>query len=363
MPLILLKNKMKVQEISPGIIKVTVNNKDYNLDAYYNDLIFLEKSKILTFGDTNFRVLEKYFKRNRYKPELLDLCFDDDKSIGLEMPRTWYLNKGKHALSIAMYYNYLNYHGVVETKNLDTFNSAISDNYGRLACIEIYLEDELKKFLKSHQIRYFGTPKTLTECVRYLEGWSLEKYPRLKGYVVYSNFIEIWSKLNFPKMNINEWRLGKEKSSIINKNGLTNVRKAVRYFWENYLLKYHSEVCPEDVEIDILDGEKFHNIRQPKVILISEDLFSDDNSKFEIFKNLTKKLGLKKIYLSKAKNGFQLKNAKAAKSIYPESLIVMIENDASINRNMSLINPIKYSINTDTVITTKVLRYALEKFF
>lgn len=351
---------MKIEKIDSRVIKVIADQNDYNIDEYYANLIFLESKNILTFGDTNYRVFEKFFIEKGYDPKALDLCLDDDKSIGLEMPKVWYLNKGKHALSIAAYYNYLNWHGIVENKNLETFNKKIADDYGRIACIEVYLEEELKSFLDLHKIEYFGTPRTLTECVRYLEGWSVEKYPRLKGYATFSKFIELWSKINFPQFNSGEWHLGKEKSNQINKAGqVSNVRKAIRYFWQNHLLKKHEKVSAEDVEIDILSG-KFHRIRQPKIILLSEDLFSDRNSDYEIFKNLTKKLSKEKIYISKLKNDFQAKNAKIANEIYPDSLIVLLENDGSFNRNFSLINPIKQAINADVVMATKILRYILE---
>lgn len=354
---------MNINKISNKIFKVSVDSKeDFNLDNYFDDLIFLEKKKILTFGDMNFRVFEKYFNKLGYNPEKVDLCFDDDKSIGLELPNTWYLNKGKHALSIAMYYNYLNFHAIVENRDLNTFNKNISDKYGKTACIEVYFEEELKQFLDINKIEYFGTPRTLTECVRYLEGWSVDKYPRLKGYITFSKFIELWSSINFPYFNSKEWYLGKEKSNQINKHKLTNVRKAVRYFWENYLLKYHRNISVEDIEIDILGGNKFHNIRSPKIILISEDLFSEDNSDYEIFGNLTKKLQKGKIYLSKKKNNFPEKNAKIASKLYPEALVLLIENCDKLRRNFSLLSPIKHAINEDTVIATKVLRYVIENY-
>jgi hypothetical protein len=351
---------MKIEKINKKVIKIIVDQGDYDLAEYYDSLIFLEAKNILTYGDTNYRVFEKFFEQNEYTPEPLDLCLEDDKSIGLEMPKVWYLNKGKHALSIAMYYNYLNWHGVVENKNLKTFNQKIAKDYGRISCIEVYLEKDLKHFLDLKKIEYFGTPRTLTECVRYLEGWSIDKYPRLKGYATFSKFIELWSRINFPHFNSEEWFLGKEKSNRLNKTGqLTNVKKAVQFFWQNYLLKKHKKISDEDVEVDILN-EKFNRIRQPNIILLSEDLFSDKNSNFEIFKNLTKKLSKEKIYISKLKNDFQEKNAKIAREIYPDSLIVSIENDESLNRNFSLMNPIKQSVNTDVVVATKILRYILE---
>jgi hypothetical protein len=352
---------MKIQKIDKKIIKIVVDESDYDLDDYNNNLIYLESKKILTFGDTNFKVFEKFFKENGYTPESLDLCYFDDKSIGLEMPKTWYLNKGKHALSIATYYNYLNFHGIVENKKLDIFNKKIFSKFGRVSCIEIYLEDELVCFLNKNKIEYFGTPKTLTECVRYLEGWNIEKYPRLKGYITFSKFIELWSRLNFPDFNANEWYLGKERSNEINLSGrLTNVREAVRFFWKNYLSRKHGHSSNEDVEIDILDGNKFYNIRQPKLILISEDLFSEENSNFEIFTNLTKKIYHKSIFISKKKNNFPFKNAKIASKIYPNSTIVLIETSENFGRNFSLMNPIKQTINCDVVIASKVLRYMLE---
>jgi len=353
---------MKIKKINEKIIKIIVNQDDYNLDDYYDNLIFLESKNILTFGDTNYRVFEKYFIEKGYNPEPLDLCLDDDKSIGLEMPKVWYLNKGKHALSIATYYNYLNWHGVVENKNLMTFNKKIAEDYGRISCIEVYLEDELRSFLDSHKIQYFGTPRTLTECFRYLEGWNLKKYPRLKGYAVFSKFIELWSRINFPHFNSQEWYLGKEKSNKINRLGkVTNVREATQFFWQNYLLKKQNTISEEDVEIDILGG-KFHNIRQPKIIMLSEDLFSNKNSKNEIFKNLTKKLSKNKIFISKLKNDFPIKNAKIAEEIYPDALVVLIENAINFNRNFSLINPIKQAVNTDVIIATKILKYILKNY-
>ena len=353
---------MKIEKISEKLIKVIVDQDDYNLNDYYDNLIFLESKNILTFGDTNYRVFEKYFSEQGYKPEPLDLCLYDDKSIGLEMPKVWYLNKGKHALSIATYYNYLNWHGVIENKNLLTFNKNIAEDYGRISCVEIYLEDELKSFLDSHQIQYFGTPRTLTECFRYLEGWNLKKYPRLKGYAVFSKFIELWSRINFPNFNSQEWYLGKEKSNKINHaEKVTNVREAIQYFWQNYLLKKHNTISEEDVEIDILGG-KFHNLRQPKIIMLSEDLFSNENSNDEIFKNLTKKLSKEKIFISKLKNDLPIKNALIAREIYPGALDVLIENEINFNRNFSLINPIKQAVNTDVVIATKILKYILKTY-
>lgn len=354
------KQNMKIKKIEKNIIKIIVESKDLNIDEYYSNLIFLESKNILTSGDTNFRTFGKFFVKKGYNPEQIDLCFDDDVSIGLEMPKTSYLNKGKHALSIACYYNYLNFQELIESKDLKTFNKKISDKYGRIACIEIYFEKELKEYFDLHKIKYFGTPRTLTECMRYLEGWDIKEYPRLKGYATFSKFIELWSKINFPYFNADEWYLGKEKSNQINKTGkLTNVRSAIRYFWENYLLKQHRYLCDEDIEIDVLGGEKFNALKQPRIVLLSEDLFSEKNSNFEIFQNLTARLHKDKVYISKLKNNFPKKNAQIAKKLYPNSLIILIENDKNLNRNFSLMNPIKQAVTTDVIIATKILKFAI----
>lgn len=54
---------MKIEKIDEKIIKVTAGQDDYNLDEYYDNLLFLESQNILTFGDTNYRVFEKFFYR------------------------------------------------------------------------------------------------------------------------------------------------------------------------------------------------------------------------------------------------------------------------------------------------------------
>lgn len=82
---------MKIEKINKKVVIITVDQSDYNLDEYYDNLIFLETKNILTYGDTNYKIFEKYFEQKGYNPEPLDLCIDDDKSIGLEMPKVWYL--------------------------------------------------------------------------------------------------------------------------------------------------------------------------------------------------------------------------------------------------------------------------------
>lgn len=52
---------MKIEKIDKKIIKVIVDQDNYNLDEYYDNLLFLESRNILTFGDTNYRVFEKFF--------------------------------------------------------------------------------------------------------------------------------------------------------------------------------------------------------------------------------------------------------------------------------------------------------------
>jgi hypothetical protein len=149
-----------------------------------------------------------------------------------------------------------------------------------------------------------------------------------------------------------------ESAQVNIATGSTNVRRAVRYFWQNYLLAKRG-IGEEDVEVDILGGT-FHAIRQPSVVLISEDLFSDENSNYEIFSNLTRKIGKHPVFFSKKKNDFALKNAVAARALYPNALILLLEADTSQGCNFSLIDPIKQFPNRDVVVATKVLKVALQ---
>jgi len=353
---------MQIIELGNKILKVIFSYHDINVDLHFSNTQYLESAGILTFGDMNSRIFESVLKRQDHHSSILNLCFDDDKSIGLDMPRTWYLNKGKHALAIAHYYNYLNFHGVVEQHNLDSFNKKIVETYGHVACIEIYNEVTLLDNLTKSGYQFFGTPRTLTECVRYLEGWDLIQYPRLKGYATFSKYIELWCRLYFPQFNSAEWHLGKEKSLKINRKRPTNVRTGVRFFWEHFLLQKHHRVDAEDVEVDIL-SPKFCEKRQPDIILISEDLFSkNNNSGVELFANLTTKLKRNSIYLSKHKNEKAMKNAMLAREQYPNSLIVLMENDLSMPCNFSLINPIKHSINIDIVLSTSAVKTIIENY-
>ncbi len=45
---------MKIEKIDKKIIKIIAEQDDYNLDEYYDNLLFLESQNILTFGDTNY---------------------------------------------------------------------------------------------------------------------------------------------------------------------------------------------------------------------------------------------------------------------------------------------------------------------
>jgi hypothetical protein len=332
---------VKLKKIEKHIVKFTISKNDYSARNYEENLNFLESKKIVSFGDMNTKILEKFFKEKGYNPKPIDLCLDDDKSIGLEVPKTWYLNRGRFALSIAAYYNFLNFQEISENNKLLNSNKEITDKYGMISCIEIYLEKELRQLISSKKIKYFSTPRTLTECIRYLEGWNIQEYPRLKDYAAFSKFIELWSSTNFPNFNRKEWYLGKYKSSITNRKNKSNIREAVKYFWMNYLLKRREQLLDKDIEIDILEGEKFANIRQPNVILISEELFGKDKKML--------------------KNSHTMKNARAAKKIYPKAIIVVIENDKSIKRPSSLLSSVKYGVNNDVIIAVKIIKTMFDK--
>ena len=101
-------NDMLINELSSKILKITFSHSDIDIDSHFSNTQYLENAGILTFGDMATRIFEKTLRKREYEPVLLNLCFEDDKSIGLDMPRTWYIKKGKHALAIDHYYNYLN---------------------------------------------------------------------------------------------------------------------------------------------------------------------------------------------------------------------------------------------------------------
>jgi len=347
-----------------GNIFIASYGKDVEVDSIQKNLIYLSDNGLCTFGNISTEILRPKLELNNFKIEKSDLCFEDDLSLGLQMPDTWYLNRGSSAISISMYYNFLNYKemakgGVLFTKNKDAF-----ETYGRTAMIEIYLQDNLERFLLASDIDYFGTSKTLTECMRVLEGWDLERIPRLKSYVPYSEFIKIWCSNSYPNFKKSEWGLGEEISKVIlDGRGTTNVRESIKFFWQNYLLKKDKKISSGDVEIDILSPYFYEN-RKPDYILIGEDIFDEkETSQSIVFKEFSTGRLIPAGH-SGQKNGKDLATAELATQLFPEAKIIIFRNTHPMTSNFTMckLDEIKKGINREVGIIAEVLMTFLHDF-
>jgi hypothetical protein len=348
-----MKNKL---EHYAGNIFIAQYGKEIDVDLIQKNLIFLADKGVCTFGNISTEILRPILEDNNFKIERNDLCFEDDLTLGLQMPDTWYLNRGSGAISISMYYNFLNYKemakgGVLFTKNKEAF-----DSYGRTGIVEVYLQDNLEKFLLSRDIDYFGTPKTLTECMRVLEGWDINRLPRLKSYVPYSEFIKIWCNDYYPNFKESEWGLGEVKSKmILNGTGTTNVRESIKFFWQNYLLKKSEKISSGDIEIDIL-SRHFYGNRKPDYILIGEDIFTEDESIQKInFKEFTTGRIIEVGHSSK-KNEKDMATALITEKLFPEAKIIIFRNTSLMsNFTMCKLDEIKKGVNREVGVIAEVL--------
>lgn len=318
---------MRVIKIEEGLFEVTAS-RVVDADRIHHDLSFMEQAGMLTFGDQTTRVLSDLFEKRGFPVDQTDLCFDDDMSIGLEMPATWYLNRGLYAISISMYFNFLNYKEMAKAGILYTKNAEVVEEFGRIAAVEIYIENDLRTSLAAAKTRYFGTPRTLTECMRVLEGWDMNQIPRLKRYVTYADFIRLWCRINFPDYRDDEWGMGKQASkAAFEANGTTNVRQGIMYFWQNYLECRELRIAHEDIEIDILDPD-FQSSREPRYVLLGEDIFAEEslNTGSEIlFRSFSESMVLR-YPRNMARNDKQRKTAMLVRERFPNTTVIMLKN-------------------------------------
>lgn len=318
---------MRVIKLAPRIFEVTTS-RVVDADKIHTDLSFMEQAGMVTYGDLTTRVLAESLEQRGYTPTLTDLCYDDDKSLGLEMPNTWYLNRGMNALSISMYFNFLTLKEMAKAGVLYSRNEAIAAEYGRIAAIEIYIEKDLRAQLDGAGKRYFGTPRTLTECMRVLEGWSIDQIPRLKNYVTYADFIRLWCSVNFPGFDPSGWGMGKQESkAILEATGATNVREGIRYFWEHYLETRPNRIAPEDVEIDILDPT-FVTRRSPRYVLLGEDILAEESlhtGSEMVFRSFSESMVLR-YPRNTASNELQRKAAELAQKRFPDATVILLKN-------------------------------------
>lgn len=350
---------MYVAKIEDCMFEITAS-RTVDADKIHADLSFMERQDMLTFGDQTTRILESQLTRAGYRPQLTNLCFEDDLSIGLQMPETWYLNRGLYALSISMYFNFLNYKEQAKAGELYTKNSNIVRDFGRIAAIEIYLEHELEPALRARESTYFGTPRTLTECMRVLEGWDVVRIPRLKRYITYAGFIRMWCEHHFPDFDGSQWGLGKEESkAILREQGTTNVRLGVRHFWQHHLACRPEKIAPEDIEVDIVDGS-FPAVRQPRYILLGEDIFAPegtDTGAEMAFRSFSE-TKVMRYPRNVASNGLQRKTAALMRERFPESIIVMFKNPSSMPTfTLTKFDEVKEGVSREVAVVAQGLRH------
>lgn len=336
-------------------------DQNVNVDQIQPNLLYLADKGVSTFGNISTEILRPQLEKEGFNIEKNDLCFDDDLSLELQMPQTWYVNRGTNAISTAMYYNFLNFKEMAKAGVLFTKNKEASEKYGRIGIVEVYLQNKLEEFLLSNGINYFGTPKTLTECMRVLEGWNIKRVPRLKAYVPYANFIKLWCEVHFPGFMASEWGLGENKSNLIFKGtGTTNVREGLKFFWKNYLLKRKNKIGHGDAEIDVL-SEFFYKNRQPDFILIGEDVFSEDSKLAPIKFKQFNSPDVISVGRSDEKNGKDILTAQLSQKLFPEAKIIVFQNNSPLpNFTMCKLDEIKKGVNREVALIASTLSYFLK---
>lgn len=337
-----------------------------DIDNVQKQKLFLADKGVATFGTINTELLKPILEKEGHTVERSDLCLTDDQTLGLEMPHTWYMNRGANAISIPMYYNFLYYKEMAKENTLFTKNASIAEKYGRIGMIEVYLQHELESFLKERNIDYFGTPRTLTECMRVLEGWDIQRVPRLKSYVSYARSIKSWCKKYYPEYDEREWNLGEQASNrLLEERGTTNVRAAIKFYWQKNLLARKNKIRSGDVEIDIL-SERFYQERQPAFILLGEDILdSSNNAKPENVIKCKTYSDERELVLPRLqdKNDKNIACALAARSLFPKAKILMFNNPPHMpNFTMCKLDEIKQGINREVAIVTSVLQEFIQNY-
>ncbi len=347
--------KNKIQHYA-GNIFISQYGKDVDVDKIQRNLIFLADAGVCTFGNLNTDILLPVLENEGYLIEKNDLCLEDDLTLGLQMPDTWYLNRGVGAISISMYYNFLNYKEMAKNGVLFVKNKSAFDQFGRIGIIEVYMQDKLEEFLLINGIDYFGVPKTLTECMRVLEGWDIKRVPRLRGYVPYSEFIKLWCKREYPDFKESEWGLGEKKSKLLLKGvGTTNVRDSIKFFWQNYLQKKKEKISFGDIEIDVL-SRRFYENRQPDFVLIGEDIFSENETLNHIhFKEFSSGKIITANHSSE-KNEKDINTAILAEKLFPKAKVIIFRNTAPLpNFTMCKLDEIKSGVSREVGIIAETL--------
>lgn len=346
----------RIERIDEEIFRFKVSEDigEKDLIRILTDFTTVFPKGVLTYGDINTETLVEQIQARDYAVQRSALCMDDDRSLGLEPPNTGYLNKGDHALSISMYYNFLQFKVGAQNGELFKRNTEIGEEFGRIAMIEVFLEDKLETFLKMRGMKYFATPKTLTETVRVNEGWDRQRIPRLNDYVEFAGFIEEWSKNNCPSYYKDGWHLGRETSEkMVSEFGSTNVRVCTRYFWQNYLINKEPKIQKKDVEIDIVDPG-FIKEKEPDIIMLGENFIEPSARPGSTGKDIHfnyfstgKTIEVPHLIKSDEKN---IKNAYMLTERFPGTKIVMMENPEGLPRfSMSKLDEVKQGYNKEVI--------------
>ncbi|MBT3304192.1 hypothetical protein HN592_04495 [Candidatus Woesearchaeota archaeon] len=224
-----------------------------------------------TYGGVNTDTLYEAITRKGYDITREEICAKDDEDVGLHMPNFWPINIGEWAMSIAMYYSYMQMRYTSGFPTFPSWNRQARTEIGWESTIEVYDLNRLTKRLETNEWPFFSSPLTLTECMRHLEGWQMR---RLNAYKEYSRKIEAWAKKQ-PFYDATEWHLGREQSKrLMQKTGqITNVRYCVKRFWQDVLTQ--RELQEGDRELDIVTP-LFSQDRMPDLMLVGEDFFETD---------------------------------------------------------------------------------------
>ncbi len=320
---------MKIRKIGEGVYVAEFDKRKTLIPGnkpYQKIMDISEAISLGTYGGVNTDVLYQKIKESGFEINREEICASDDDDIELRMPKFWPINFGPHSLSNAMYYikEQMRY-----TSGFDSFpewNRNARDQLGWISLLEVYDIEEVVKDLNIRRVDHFSTPRTLMECVRYLEGWRLD---RLKDYAGLSNEIEIWAKKQ-EFYDSSEWHLGRKESKDLmkKKRRKTNVRLCVNKYWKQILLK--RGFSKGDRELDILSST-YENERYPKLILVGEDFFPLDGRFTDIqgeqtitfqynFKDIRHVVPIKKEDLKNK----PLINAKLIREKYPKSNVVLM---------------------------------------
>jgi len=329
-------------------------------DALQAQCLINEINKVLylgTYGGMNTDILYDEYCQIFSDVKRDEICPTDDEDIGLRMPEFWPINLGNDSLSIAMYYCKEQMRYSSGFNNFPNWNTDIRKKYGWNSIVELFNYNNVYQRIIKEKINYFSTPFTLTECMRYLEGWQLE---RLNVYKSYALKIFDWAKKQ-PFYVKNEWFLGRDESRNFIKlnNRITNVRYCVKMYWQNYLL--NKPIQLGDKELNIV-SRKFSDDRRPEIVLIGEDFFPlkgrfDDNDN-----SISDKIVFTYNFINRLQHSIPLKhkkdsinnegNAILLKKKYPNANIIILSYEEG-NKLFKLIKDdnIKEGISIEIVLS------------